>query len=140
VGKFSSLEICALSSHWSLQERAAFAFYLEKQNLPQGEPLFFEKASESKLYILDSGTLKIQTAQIELKYQPGESLGELSLLSQTEKKISATALSDCSFWVLTSENWKKIQDRQPLLAKLVVESILKKMGNLMSSLPAIKSA
>ena len=127
------MERCLLTKHWSLKERASLAGFLEKQNLKKDEHLFFEKTSERKLYIIDSGVLKIQCGNLHIELESGDSIGELSLLSNTQKQVSALALEDCFFWVITEKNWEKIRKEQPGLAYKLIESINKKFAELVNT-------
>lgn len=133
MGKFSTLEKSRLTKSWSLKERAALAHFLERQNLKKDEHLFYEQTQERKLYFLDSGLMKIQCGNISIELHPGASIGELSLLSTTQKQTSAIALEDCVFWVLTEEQWAKIKSQQPTIAYKLVESINQKFAELLNN-------
>lgn len=133
MGKFSTLERAKLTKSWSLKERAALASFLEKQNLKKGEHLFYEQTQEKKLYFIDSGSLKIQCGNMFVELEQGASLGELSIVSSTQKQTSAIAAEDCVFWVITESQWEKIKSQQPALAFKLSESIQRKLAELLNS-------
>jgi len=137
VGKFTSLEKCCLTKDWRIEERAALAHYLEKQELTKNEPLFIEDHSERKLYIIDSGLVSVSLGFMTVEMGPGQSLGEFSLFQDTKKKTTAIALEDCSFWVLTLERWELVKEEVPDVAAKLTQSINQKMANLLeiSQLP-----
>ena len=137
MGKFTSLENCRLTRDWKIEERAALAHYLEKQDLTKNEPLFIEDHSERKLYIIDSGLISVSLGFVTIEMGPGQSLGELSLFQDTKKKTTATALEDCSFWVLTLERWELVKQEVPEIAAKLTQCINQKMANLLevSQLP-----
>lgn len=131
MGKFTSLEKCVLTKSWDLEDRAALAHFLEKQNLKKGEHLFFEKSLERKLYILDEGEIQLEAFGQSVILGPGSSLGELSLIRETEKRVTARASQNCQFWVITEIRWREIQSQMPELARKLSVSILKKFAQLM---------
>ncbi|TVQ79037.1 MAG: cyclic nucleotide-binding domain-containing protein [Bradymonadales bacterium] len=133
MGRFTSLESSELCKDWRLEDRAALAQFLEKQELKAGEHLFFEKSVEQKLYFIDSGRLKIQFGSYHTELGPGESLGELSLVAKQEKQITATALDLCLFWVITEGAWSRMKHEAPEVATRLLESIQMKYARLLSS-------
>jgi len=133
MGKFTTLEIAELFKDWHLEDRAALAHFLEKQELKNGEQLFFENAEEQKLYILDRGRLKIQFGSYHTELGPGESLGELSLVHKASKQVSASATEDCLFWVITEETWSRLKLEAPLIAMRLIEAIQKKSARLLAT-------
>lgn len=131
MGKFSTLEKAELTQNWSVEERAALAQFLEKQQLAKGEQLYYEQAKEKKLYFLDEGVLEIHGASIKVEFLPGQSLGELSLLKETAKQTSALAKENCIFWVLTEESWRELRRSSPAVALKLIESINSKLAHLL---------
>lgn len=133
MGRFLALEKSELFKDWRLEDRAALAHFFEKQELKANEALFFEKAYEQKLYLIQKGKLKIQFGTYHSELSDGESLGELSLLAKSEKQVSATAISDCFFWVITEEHWHRMKIEAPLIAMKLLEAIQLKSARLLSS-------
>jgi CRP-like cAMP-binding protein len=83
--------------------------------------------------LIERGRLKIQFGSYHAELGEGESLGELSLLQRNEKQVTATALSDCLFWVITDDHWNRMKIEAPLISMRLLEAIQKKSARLLAS-------
>lgn len=128
MGKYSCLENSELTRSWSLETRAALAYFLEKQELKAGVELFVPQHEEQKIYFLEIGQIKAKNANSEVEFGPGKTLGELSLFSRTKKQLSVTASTDCLFWVLTKEKWDLLWKNAEDLAAKLRESVQQKFA------------
>lgn len=133
MGKFTSLEKSKLTCDWSLEERAALAYFLEKKEVASGARLFKESTIESQLYFLDKGEVELDSKNIRISLEAGDSFGELSLFQETSKKLGALAQTECTLWVLSKDKYLEICDQHPSLAHKLQESVLKKLSGLLSS-------
>lgn len=130
MGKFSVLEQSKLTSAWSLEERSALAHFMERQSLKKAEYLFFEKSSERQLYFIDEGELQVEACGTKITLGPGSSVGEISLFRETKKRVSASALSNCKFWVITQDSWKRFSSQAPELAQKFELAVFDKLADL----------
>lgn len=132
MGKFRSLEKSLLASSWSLEERAALAFFLEERRFNEGDPVFNRMAKEAALYLVEQGGVRLQYEQYSVDLKEGASFGELSLFQETTKLVTATALGNCIVWILTKEKYEELRKNTPSVAVKLMESIIQKMGKVVS--------
>ncbi len=127
MGKFVALERAILTKNWPIEERSALAHYLKHHHIAEGDPVFVKGSKDRGLYLIEAGTIRIQYENLNVDLKEGDSFGELSLLEETPKVVSATAGQVTDLWVLTDENFQEMKRLTPAVAVLLVESIAKKL-------------
>ena len=109
----------------------------------KGEMIFFEGELSDKLYVINSGKVKIFKYTKEGKEQilyivsSGDFLGDLSLLKKDEFKFNAEALEDVNICELTKDDFDKAVKQSPEIALKILEVLyerIAKLENLVQSL------
>jgi CRP-like cAMP-binding protein len=132
MGKFRALERADLTRQWTVEERAALAFFMEERKVPEGDPIFLKQSQDRCLYLVESGLVKIQYEQFSIDLKEGATFGELSLSQATPKMVTATAGPSCHLWCLSLESFTEMQKTSPLVALKLVYAIQEKVGRLVS--------
>lgn len=144
MGKHRCLAKSGLVKDWSIEERSGLAFFLERHSFDPNDSIFLENETEQKIHFIESGCIEISLDQIKETKKVGECIGELSLATKSQKKISATATKPTVTWVLTESSWEALKIESPALAILLLESLQQRVafeiGNLSSYLKSAQSA
>lgn len=116
---------------------------INRRAYKKGEMIFFEGEVSDKLYVINSGKVKIFKYTKEGKEQilyivsTGDFLGDLSLLKKDEFKFNAEALEDVSICELTKDDFDKAVKENPEIALKILEVLyerIAKLENLVQSL------
>lgn len=139
MGKFTALERNALTQAWSLEERAALAYFLEEKKMKSGSLVSWhasEKDSNGKsekcLYFIDSGSVRITYETVSVELHDNDSFGELSLIADTKKIAPVMATKDCTLWVLSAEKWSEMKKGAPSITLKLLEAIVQKFARLLN--------
>ena len=130
-----TLERTALFGTLDSATRVALLPYLEPCSLHGGDTLFARGASADAVYVLRSGSLGVfGMAQSDGRERllgviaPGETVGELGLLTDQARAYAVRALRDCTLLRLPRASFERLQDSHPraLLAasRRVLERLL----------------
>lgn len=133
MGKFSCLAKCGLTKSWPLEERAAIAHFLEPKSLPQGSAIIDAGNKERILYLIEQGTARVQYENIAFILEEGESFGELSLISSTQRLVEITADKNLTMWTLRHEKFEEMKKMAPAVALRLTESITQKFTELLNT-------
>ena len=113
------------------------------KNYKKGEMIFFEGDKSDKLYVINSGKVKIFKYTKEGKEQIlyilsiGDFLGDLSILKKDQFKFNAEALEDVSMCQLTKDDFDQAVKDNPEIALKILEVLyerIAKLENLVQSL------
>ncbi len=113
------------------------------KNYKKGEMIFFEGDKSDKLYVINSGKVKIFKYTKEGKEQIlyilsiGDFLGDLSILKKDNFKFNAEALEDVSMCQLTKDDFDQAVKDNPEIALKILEVLyerIAKLENLVQSL------
>ncbi len=116
---------------------------INRRAYKKGEMIFFEGEMSDKLYVINSGKVKIFKYTKEGKEQilyivsSGDFLGDLSLLKKDEFKFNAEALEDVNICELTKDDFDKVVKQNPEIALKILEILyerISKLENLVQSL------
>lgn len=116
---------------------------INRRTYKKGEIIFFEGDISDKLYVINSGKVKVFKYTKEGKEQilyivsSGDFLGDLSLLKKDEFKFNAEALEDVSICQLTKDDFDAVVRENPEIALKILEVLYErifKLENLVQSL------
>lgn len=116
---------------------------ITQKTYKKGEMIFFEGDKSEKLYVINSGKVKIFKYTKEGKEQilyiisTGDFLGDLSLLKKEDFKFNAEALEDVNMCQLTKEDFDEAVRENPEIALKILEVLyerISKLENLVQSL------
>jgi NTE family protein len=136
VGNFGANELrdklAALELLKDLHPRdlEALAAELEWQGLPGGWVLFREGERDDSLFIVVAGRLGVVTADAEGRetiishISPGETVGEMALLSGAPRSATVVALRDSELVRLKRESFEKLADQHPGLMRFVTRLLV----------------
>ena len=138
MGKFICLERSDLTSSWLIEERAGLAYFLESQAVAADE-LLYNFGSESRgLVFIEAGTLLAESEEgFQMELGASQSIGELSLIEPTRKRLKVTAKEASSLWNLSYEQWLELQKEAAPIAQKLRLSIMKKMSRLLEQSPKL---
>lgn len=93
------------------------AIALEKA-IPAGSPIFVENMVGESLFIVKSGTVKLTQKSADGERElatvgAGEHLGELALLGQGVRLVSAVAATACEVLEITQRDFARLQPQKP---------------------------
>lgn len=95
----------------------------------KGEALFFPGDKLQKLYVINSGKVKVSRLSESGKEQvirilePGDFIGEISLFTHSTIKNYAEALEDTSVCTIDGKSLESIMERYPQIAIKILEEI-----------------
>jgi len=116
---------------------------ISRRHYKKGQIIFFEGDMSDKLYVINSGKVKIFKYTKEGKEQilyilsEGEFIGDLSLLKKEEFKFNAEALDDVSMCILTKDDFDLILRKNPEIALEILQVVhdrIVKLEDLIQSL------
>ncbi len=101
---------------------------------PAGEVLINEGASDSRLFVLENGTLEIRkgdkiVCEIDA---PNSIVGEISVVLEERRSCSVVAKTDCSL-MLVGNSINEIIDSSPRLTKLIMQELAERLVKTTSS-------
>lgn len=128
MGKFLTLENARLLNSWTLDEKSALAYFLKAKSFKAGEIIFDRLSKGSQLVFVSSGTVKLSAENYSFEVSEGSSFGELSLVQDVPKRVSATASSDVEVLSLDGHQWIELKRNAPSVAVKLLESIINKVS------------
>jgi CRP-like cAMP-binding protein len=113
-----ALQRSALFREFSDTGLRIFAGIAQEKAVPAGSPLFVENMVGDSLFIVKSGTVRITQradgAERELAViGAGEHLGELALLGQSVRLVSAVAATACEVVEISQRDFVRLQPQKP---------------------------
>ena len=99
---------------------------LELLELDSGEPLFREGHEADGLWLIETGSLSLQSDRAgELGHlEAGSALGVLSLVVSGPRELGATAREESRVWQLSREAFRRIAIDEPHAAFRILEAAL----------------
>ncbi|KAI5466378.1 sulfate transporter family-domain-containing protein [Mariannaea sp. PMI_226] len=112
--------------------------YFTRREYPSGTVLFRRGESASGFYMLEQGIIR---AEYDLpqgwlceSIVAGTTCGELPFFSETDRTATAVVERDCVVWLMTKEQWAKIQVEQPEVGWELLRVSLKLTSERMSAI------
>ena len=122
--KTSELKRFRILQDLSEEEREVVEEILEERPLSDNETLFTEGDEAEFLVLVHSGTLVISNSSETGVAEGGTSIGESSLFSFENRKVSAVSRGQSSVWLLRREDFRRLVDDHPRTAFRVAEAVL----------------
>ncbi len=115
----------------SREELDAAAGLFQERQLKANTTIFTEKMPAEALYIIKSGNVRITTMAAEgeekslLLLGPGEFFGELALLQEESRMVSARAETPCELLLLSRKDFQALAELDPRTAGRLVTAMAK---------------
>lgn len=116
------------------REVAAFGGIVEERAVSAGEAIFEEEAQADALYILAKGTVNLSTrlnganAELTTLSDMGDSFGELALLGEGTRAVSAHAATDGNVLVIARTAFEEFCEREPSIAAKFLKALAREVG------------
>jgi signal transduction histidine kinase len=105
---------------------------VEEEHLTSGEMLFEEGSAGSDAYVIQEGQIEIFTRVAGRKVtlavrQPGEVIGEISLLESSPRTASGQAITESSLISIKHELLDKLLNTSPSAARTMLRTVVKRL-------------
>ena len=137
------IEIVPIFSNLTQEETQEVALITKAQTFEKGDMVYMAGDKGGKLYVVHSGRVKISRLNANGKEQvirviePGEFMGELSLLSSLPMTDNGEALETSTMCVIEADKLKELMKKYPSIAFKVMEELserLEKAENLIEAI------
>ncbi|KAL6800255.1 sulfate transporter family domain-containing protein [Trichoderma sp. SZMC 28012] len=112
--------------------------YFERKEYPAGTVLFKRGEPADGFYLLERGIIR---AEYDLpqgwfceSIVAGTTLGELPFFSEMSRTATAQVERDCTVWMMGQESWKRLQQKDPEIAREFLKISLKLTSERMSAI------
>ncbi|KAM0486883.1 hypothetical protein ACHAPX_000148 [Trichoderma viride] len=112
--------------------------YFTRKEYPAGTTLFKRGEPADGFYLLERGIIR---AEYDLpqgwlceSIVAGTTLGELPFFSETSRTATAQVERDCTVWLMDLESWRKLQQKEPEIAREYLKISLKLTSERMSAI------
>lgn len=135
MAKIKPLKENELFSSLNDREIALLSKSIEEKIFPANTPLFFENMMGEGMYIIVNGAIKISKMLSEGEERtltvmgPGDYFGEMALLEQGPRSVSAIVQEQSDVLVFKREAFAEMMNTQPQLAIKVVSSMYKSLSS-----------
>lgn len=108
--------------------------YIEKENASSGMVLCKEGSMGNSLFYIVKGKIEIKKEATDgrqtvmAQFNKGSTVGEMSLIEDTPRSATATALEDVELLVLTHVNFEKILEINPAIGIKILRNIAKSIS------------
>ena len=117
------------------KEMAILAQSMSEKKIPANTPIYVEKMIGEALYVVKAGSILIMrdisgTGDKQLAtMKQGDFFGELALIDPAPRLVSAKTAEDSVLLILEADNFRKLTEKEPVLANKVISSIIKTFLN-----------
>ena len=142
-GYGNCIEIVPIFSNLTQEETQEVALITKAHTFEKGDMVYMAGDKGGKLYVVHSGRVKISRLNANGKEQvirviePGEFMGELSLLSSLPMTDNGEALETSTMCVIEADKLKELMKKYPSIAFKVMEELserLEKAENLIQAI------
>ena len=114
------------------------AFGAEKRTLSKDQVLFREGSPADSAFAVISGTVVLTSSRAEapVEAMPGSLISELAMISDIERKFTATATEDCELIRIPRSLFRRLLEEYPEAASVVQARIQEKLDALVRELTA----
>ncbi|HUA33659.1 MAG TPA: patatin-like phospholipase family protein [Candidatus Binataceae bacterium] len=129
----TKLSRLALFKELRPHELDALAGELEWQGLPGGWVLFREGEQDDSLFVVVAGRLGVVTADSEGRetiishITPGETVGEMALLSGSPRSATVVAMRDSELLRLTKQSFELLAERHPAIMRFITRLLVQRL-------------
>ncbi len=112
----------------------AIAQRLVLRHYPAGELVYSEGTPGDAMYFVESGLVKLVSdaateAELHDRIGPGESFGEMALLTGRTRAEAAKAVDDTTLWVLYKSEYDELIVQHPALSLALSHALSNRLGN-----------
>jgi len=101
---------------------------LESQTFTEGDVIFSKGDRMQALYIIDYGRVKAHDGDhLFAEFRPHEFFGEYSLIDDSIRSATVTALEPTRVVILYKENFDRLIERNPRVARAVMETLINRL-------------
>lgn len=112
--------------------------YFVRREFEQGQLLYARHDKPNGFYLLQSGILRAEYSLEQGNYHEsivaGTTCGELPFFSDTERTSSVMAETNCVAWLLTTEKWEELQEKDVQVAQELLKVAMKLSAERMSAI------
>jgi CRP-like cAMP-binding protein len=130
---FKELSKINLFHHLPPEEVQAIIPFITSRNYKKGTTLFHQGEPGDSMYIIDEGEISIvdtKNNKVIATLGPGETVGEMALVTGDPRSASAIAATDTKVWVILKEHFDKHLMSLPIVAKIVEEIVTERISDL----------
>jgi len=115
------------------EQLEALGASLQRRRIRAGDHVFRQNDAGTSLYIIESGSVKVQRESAEGKevilaiLAPGDFFGELALLDGEARSADAIAKEDCALLVLDREDFQKFIVNDPGAATRLLAALSRRL-------------
>jgi len=103
---------------------------LEKQTFAQGEVIFSKGDRMQALYIVEQGRVKAHDGDyLFAEFGDREFFGEYSLIDDSIRSATVTALEPTQVVILYKENFDRLMERNTKVARAIMETLISRLRN-----------
>lgn len=134
MAKIKPLKECELFRSMEDKEIALLAKVVEEKNLSGNTPLFYENMNGEAMYILAAGSIQLSKMLSEGEVKtlatlgPGDYFGELALLENGPRSVTAIAAEESSVLVLKRSGFETLLTEHPQVAIKVIIGLYKSLS------------
>jgi CRP/FNR family cyclic AMP-dependent transcriptional regulator len=123
------LDRVAFFSGLKPRERKEIASSMKGRSLSAGETIAVEGERGVGFFVIESGTARVTVGgEDRRQLGPGDSFGEIALISQAARSATVTAETPVQCWGLTSWEFRPIVQRNATVAWSLLEALAKMLS------------
>ena len=137
MAKIKPLKKSKYLKGFSNKEVATFGAIVEVLQVSAGDRVFEEEAEADALYILAKGAIALSTnlggsgeADLVTLSNVGDSFGELALLGEGSRAVSARVVEDGQVLIISREAFDDFRDREPTIAAKFLHALAREVGQI----------
>lgn len=123
------------------EEVQAIVPYVERIRFSAGQQVFSQGDAGDALYLIDEGDAQVllDHSRELARLGPGDSFGEIALLTGEPRSATVTALTDLTVWCILREEFERVTQASPRLEAAVRELAARHRAGLELSRAAVRS-
>jgi CRP/FNR family transcriptional regulator, cyclic AMP receptor protein len=128
----TALKKYSILSDMSDEMLAAFSGYLTARRFNRGSLIFVENMQGESLFLIEEGSIsltKMVTEGMEkhlAQLGPGESFGELAVIEEGPRVVTARAVDDTQTLILSREGLARLSQQRPDIALIFILSLFRR--------------
>jgi CRP/FNR family cyclic AMP-dependent transcriptional regulator len=113
------------------------------RNYPKNTVIINENDHADSLYLIESGKVKVYCSDKNGKefimntLEAGDYFGELALLDDDKRTASVRTMEKSSFMIIYKEDFNKVIDEQPNIAKTLIRNLTRRVRKLTKDVKAL---